>query len=115
MSKKNAEAAGAVEQDMGWTIIRGVAIAAAGLIASKVIGTGWKLATGGDTPEDDDEATLVSVIAFAVLTAVLGALLQHFSVRKAASWYGGKNKSPEQLLAMNKMVKAAKAAKGKKA
>ncbi|HZK05098.1 MAG TPA: DUF4235 domain-containing protein [Actinomycetaceae bacterium] len=76
--------------DVGWTIARGVATAAAGLVASKAVALGWKGLTGRNTPQDDadDDFSVKEILAFAVASALVIAVAQVFAAQGAKKWYG---------------------------
>ena len=77
----------------------GVSIGA-GFIGTKAVEAIWKAATGDDEAPttDDDQATLIKVVAFATISAGVSALLEVGSQRlvsKAVSKTG--NRRAEQL------------------
>lgn len=68
-----------------WKLGSMAALAAAGFVASKVTEVGWKMATGRPAPmEDDEEATLVSIVLFAAASAAVAAVAQRYASRTAA-------------------------------
>lgn len=77
--------------DIGWKLASTVAAGAAAFVASKVAEQGWKLATGHDAPrgEDEEDANLVQVLVFAVVSAALVTLAQRYAMKGAKRWYGG--------------------------
>lgn len=90
--------------DMMQRLLRtGVSIGA-GFIGTKVVEAIWKTATGDDEAPntDDDQATLLKVVAFATISAGVSALLEVGSQRvvsKAMSKSSNKtsNKNAKQL------------------
>lgn len=75
--------------DLGWKLASAGAMAVSALAAGKVTEAGWKLVTGHDVPrEDDEEATLVSVVLFAAASAAIIAVAQRYALRSAKKWYG---------------------------
>lgn len=79
----------------------GVSIGA-GFVGTKVVEAVWKAATGDDEAPntDDDQATLLKVVAFATISAGVSALLEVGSQRlvaKAIHKTDNKNKKAKQL------------------
>lgn len=79
----------------------GVSIGA-GFVGTKVVEAVWKAATGDDEAPntDDDQATLLKVVAFATISAGVSALLEVGSQRlvaKAMHKTDNKNKKAKQL------------------
>lgn len=61
---------------------------AAGFLAGKVAELGWKAVTGQAAPQDDDgTASLVSVVAFAAVSAAIAAVAQRGVVNKTNKWF----------------------------
>lgn len=52
------------------------AVAASGFIASKIADKGWTRVTGKEPPKEDSNEGIAQVLAFAVLSAVIAALVQ---------------------------------------
>jgi len=74
--------------DIGWKIASAGAGAIASLVAGRVVDGGWKLATGKDAPhEDDDEVSILQLVVFAAVSAVVASLAQRAAVRGAKKWY----------------------------
>ena len=74
--------------DLGWKIFSGGALALTALAAGKVAEVGWRVATGMDVPDDDDdEVSLVAVVAFAAVSAAVIAYAQHYTSRGAKKVY----------------------------
>ena len=79
----------------------GVSIGA-GFVGTKVVEAVWKAATGDDEAPntDDDQATLLKVVAFATISAGVSALLEVGSQRlvaRAMHMTDNKNKKAKQL------------------
>lgn len=75
--------------DIGWKIASAGAMALSALVAGKVAEVGWRVVTGTSVPhDDDDEVSLVAVVAFAAASAAVVALTQHYAMRGAKKWYG---------------------------
>ena len=61
---------------------------AVGFVAGKVAELGWKAVTGQTAPQDDDgTASLVSVVAFAAVSAAIAAVAQRGVVNKTNKWF----------------------------
>lgn len=72
---------------MNAKLIRSLALAAAGFLASAIVKGGWHLATGHGAPKEDDlEESLGMLILFGVLSAVVAALLQRLAARSTARY-----------------------------
>jgi len=60
---------------------------AVGFVAGKVAELGWKAVTGQTAPQDDDgTASLVSVVAFAAVSAAIAAVAQRGGGNKTDKW-----------------------------
>ncbi|HLS48959.1 MAG TPA: DUF4235 domain-containing protein [Actinomycetaceae bacterium] len=62
---------------------------AAGFAASKALEASWRLVTGHDAPENEDDSSLAEVVVFAAVSATVAALARRYALRGAAKWYGG--------------------------
>ena len=61
---------------------------AVGFVAGKVAELGWKAVTGQAAPQDDDgTASLVSVVAFAAVSAAIAAVAQRGVVNRTNKWF----------------------------
>ncbi|QPK81087.1 DUF4235 domain-containing protein [Schaalia sp. ZJ405] len=79
-------------EDLGWKIASAAALGLSALVASKVTEFGWKAVTGHDIPrEDQDEASLVSLVLFAAASAAVVSVAQRYAIRGAKKWYGPGN------------------------
>ncbi len=77
--------------DIGWKLASAGAGALASLIAGNVVNRGWKLATGKDAPhEDDDEVSIIRLVVFAAVSAVVASLAQRVALQGAKKWYRAK-------------------------
>ncbi len=66
------------------------ALAVAGLVANQVADVGWKLVTGHESPqgEDEDQARFAELIAFAVVSGVLVAVTRRFALKGTKKFFG---------------------------
>ena len=86
--------------DIGWKAASAVSLAGAGLVANLVINSAWKLVTGHKPPQDGEEAAQASVLEVGIFAAISGVavtLIQRAAMRRANSWYGGRDKDPLEL------------------
>ena len=61
---------------------------AVGFVAGKAVELGWKAVTGQAAPQDDDgTASLVSVVAFAAVSAAIAAIGQRGVVNRTNKWF----------------------------
>ena len=68
-------------------IIAGLSMAV-GFVAGKAAELGWKAVTGQAAPQDDDgTASLVSVVAFAAVSAAIAAIGQRGVVNRTNKWF----------------------------
>lgn len=75
--------------DLGWKLASTGAVAASALVTGKIVEIGWRAITGTSVPaEDDDNADLIALVAFAAVSAGVVALAQHYALRGARRWYG---------------------------
>lgn len=85
-------------EDLGWKIASAGAAAVAAMGASKIAEIGWRLATGNEAPrEDDDEATLASLVIFAAASAAVVAIAQRYALRSAKKFWGPSPSGPKSL------------------
>lgn len=62
------------------------AVAASGFVASKVAASSWTRVTGSEPPTDDDgTGEVLQIVAFAAVSAVLAALVQHYVAKGTSS------------------------------
>lgn len=74
--------------DIGWKLASTAALALSAMAAGKVVEMGWKAVTGNSAPtEDNDDATIIGVIAFAAVSAAVVAVAQRYAIRGAAAVY----------------------------
>lgn len=74
--------------DLTWKIASTGALALAGFAAGKVAELGWRAATGRPAPVgEDDDSTLLQIVAFAAASAAVAAVAQHYASRTAARLY----------------------------
>lgn len=74
--------------DIGWKLASTAALALSAMAAGKVVEMGWKAVTGNSAPtEDNDDATIIGVIAFAAVSAAVVAVAQRYAIRGAAAMY----------------------------
>ncbi len=75
--------------DLKWKIASGLASAAAGYVASKVVSASWRGITGRDAPIDDadDDFTVPEILAFAVTSAVVMAVAQVLATQATKKIY----------------------------
>ena len=75
---------------MGWRLIGTAAALAAGAVATKVVGTGWKAISGREAPTDpsavDETSWREALLYGAVLGLAVGAA-RVVAERKAAEYY----------------------------
>lgn len=66
------------------------ALAVAGLIANQVVDKGWKMFTGHESPQgqDEDQAKFAELIAFAVISGVLVAITRRYALRGTKKFFG---------------------------
>ncbi len=76
----------------------GVSVAA-GAAARKALSAGWRKGTGQEPPKkaDDLENSLPGVLAFALATAVTGAVIQVLTTRLARKATVGLERHPEKV------------------
>ncbi|MDO5049230.1 MAG: DUF4235 domain-containing protein [Actinomycetaceae bacterium] len=65
-------------------------LALAGLIANQVVDKGWKLFTGHESPqgENEDEAKFVELIVFAMVSGVLVAVTRRYALKGTKKFFG---------------------------
>ena len=74
--------------DISWKLMSAGALALTALAAGKVAEVGWRVATGMDVPDDEDgDASLIAVVAFAAVSAAVVAVAQHYASRGAKRIY----------------------------
>ncbi len=66
------------------------ALAISGIVANQVVDKGWKLVTGRESPqgEDEDTARLAELIVFAVVSGVLVSLARRYALRGTKKFFG---------------------------
>ncbi|MDQ6715275.1 MAG: DUF4235 domain-containing protein [Actinomycetota bacterium] len=75
---------------IAWRLIGAGAALAAGAIASKVVTTGWRFASGHDAPVDPakpDDSTWKEALLFAAITGIVVQAARVAAERKAAEYY----------------------------
>lgn len=73
-----------------WRLVGTGAALAAGAIASKVVGTGWRLASGREAPVDPakpDDTSWKEALLFAAITGLVVQAARVAAERKAAEYY----------------------------
>lgn len=74
--------------DVKWKLASTAALALSAMAAGKVVEMGWRVVTGHSAPTDDnDDATIIGVIAFAAVSAAVVAVAQRYAIRGAAAVY----------------------------
>lgn len=87
------------DQDMATKVATLVLTFAAGWVATKVVSTVWKKASGHDAPTDTDdpEISIVEAIAFAAITGGVGVMARRLAAGQAtkvsAKFTGGNPKA----------------------
>lgn len=78
--------------DIGWKIASGLASAAAGFVASKLVVAGWQSLTGREAPSDDadEDYTIPQILTFAVASAVVMAVAQVLATQATKKIYGAR-------------------------
>jgi len=75
---------------IGWRLLGTAAALAAGAVATKVVGTGWRVISGKEAPTDpaevDETSWREALLYGAVLGLAVGAA-RVFAERKAAEYY----------------------------
>lgn len=78
--------------DLGWKATSAITTLVSGIVAEKAVKIGWKLVTGHEAPEQEDQLLtyqLAEVIAFAVISGAAMTVTRQLTLRQAAKWYGG--------------------------
>ncbi|MDT3766991.1 DUF4235 domain-containing protein [Gleimia hominis] len=59
------------------------ALAAAGFAANQIVNQGWKVFTGHESPqnEDEDQVELVELLVFAAISGVLATMARRYVLR----------------------------------
>lgn len=77
-----------MESTLSQKIITAGLTMASAFVAGKIAETGWKLITGKAAPQDDDDtASLISVVAFAAMSAAMVAVAQRGVLKKTNKWF----------------------------
>lgn len=78
--------------DIPYKLATAGSLAIAGLIANQVVDKGWKLVTGHSSPqgEDEDEARVAELIAFAVISGVLVSLTRRYALKGTKKFLGAR-------------------------
>ncbi|MDO5729963.1 MAG: DUF4235 domain-containing protein [Actinomycetaceae bacterium] len=66
------------------------ALAVSGIIANQVVDKGWKAVTGHESPQgqDEDNAAIVELLVFAVVSGVLVSLARRYALRGTKKFFG---------------------------
>lgn len=66
------------------------ALAVSGIIANQVVDKGWKAVTGHESPQgqDEDNAAIVELLVFAVISGVLVSLTRRYALRGTKKFFG---------------------------
>lgn len=66
------------------------ALAVSGILANQIVDKGWKFVTGRESPqgEDEDNARLAELIAFAIISGVLVSLARRYALRGTKKYFG---------------------------
>ncbi|MCI1675833.1 MAG: DUF4235 domain-containing protein [Ancrocorticia sp.] len=75
--------------DIGWKAVSAGAALISGFVANKAVDAIWKFGFHKDHPHEDDfTEPLRDVLVFAVVSAVVGSVVNQLVMRKTARWYG---------------------------
>lgn len=68
--------------DIKKKLVTSIVMGVSALVVSKAIETGWKLATGNDTPKEDDTGHLIQLLVFAGVSAMAVAGAQRAALKQ---------------------------------
>lgn len=74
---------------LGWKILGGGGAVVAGVVARKLLDSGWKLSTGHAPPENPEhpDTTWAEAVAWAVVSGAAVGTARLLATRKAAAYY----------------------------